>query len=811
LAKKHSHSTYLASSTKELERQVVLVVFNSSLFSFPYEHEYLLQKAKCIKMLQCQHIVPILDMGIEEEQPFVVYEYLPNGSLRSRLKRPSLGRLELKDALTIVSQVGEALAYAHEHNILHGNLKPENILFDANGQSALTDFYLMSGIANLIRDQATEKYAFSYIAPEQFVGICDAKSDQYALGCLTYELITGHVPFAEQSLDSIIRRPHDAQPAPLSESTADLPLSLEAAVFKTLAKDPDKRFFDFSLFLDVIRSFLSPPPAFPLSRSTHSRIKKTISRPTRLKREEDVASPITPNAAHSSSTHQAQALFPALKSSEEAMPKIVNDSLTTEDEMSEEAKAIFLPESQEAALPSSLSENADPTIRLEDREDVASSIIPSAASSSYAPQTLEFFPILGITAGTMPKIVDSSLVSEGEMTKEVRALLLLELQKASFPFSFSGDINPVSKRKDDSPNRSLKTQENNMFSATKFEAIAPLESSPSELGMAVQDTTTFWLTNVFMEQEVDKPHVGAPISSIYEQSEDATEMTPLLARSSVVHGPWTGLIWHGRRRRFGLVLLSLVIITILATYAAFLPFRISQPVRVSRSDTLPHPTQVVTQTYVSLIQTLPTPMPTVQPTTPVRIISPRVPSPTPIPLLPVSLSSYVNNKGIGNAPGQANLDGSGYSYPASQLPQASQITLNAVPYLFSGSATGANDNVVALGQTINFPQGNYQQAFLLVTSTWGSTSGMVTVNYTDGSTSSASLNAPDWLSGPSGVLSTSYRYSSTGIDKSVSYIYSVQIGIDGTKMASSLTLPSTAQPQPNQPSLHVFALTLQHI
>jgi alpha-L-fucosidase len=156
------------------------------------------------------------------------------------------------------------------------------------------------------------------------------------------------------------------------------------------------------------------------------------------------------------------------------------------------------------------------------------------------------------------------------------------------------------------------------------------------------------------------------------------------------------------------------------------------------------------------------------------------------------------------------LDGSGYSFPADRLPQAGQLTLRGVPYLFPGSSSGASDNVVALGQTITIPQGNYQQAFLLVTSTWGSSSGAVTINYTDGSSSSGSLEVPDWLSGPSGILSTSYRYSPTGADQNVSYIYGLQIGIDRTKVVKSLTLPSTAQPGPQQISLHIFALTLQH-
>src|SRR5256885_7066271 len=115
------------------------------------------------------------------------------------------------------------------------------------------------------------------MAPEHFAGICDARSDQYALGCLTYELIAGRVPFAAQSLASMMGHQSSSVLVPLSESVADLPRSLEAAVLKTLAKDPDERFFDFSLFLEIIRSVLSPPPAFPLAHSVHSPRNSNIS------------------------------------------------------------------------------------------------------------------------------------------------------------------------------------------------------------------------------------------------------------------------------------------------------------------------------------------------------------------------------------------------------------------------------------------------------------------------------------------------------------------------------------------------------
>jgi serine/threonine protein kinase len=316
LAKKYSHSTYLASPINpqkghgEPERQVVLTMFSASLFHSKRDCADLLRRAQRIKDCQHPHLQPILDMGIEQGQPFVVQEYLPDGSLRSHLKQIFPDRLPLQNALTIVSQVGQALVYAHERNIIHGNVKPENILFDANGQVVLTGFNLMDRKDAIIRDQAIEEHAFCYMAPEQFAGTYDVRGDQYALGCVAYELITGRVPFATQSLSSMMGQPTNILPAPFSQSVADLSPTLEVAVLKTLAQDPAERFFDFSLFLEVLGTVLSPPPAFPLLRSPSARRGRTISRPIPSVKAETVSSPIRERAAKQSVSQASEIVSP---------------------------------------------------------------------------------------------------------------------------------------------------------------------------------------------------------------------------------------------------------------------------------------------------------------------------------------------------------------------------------------------------------------------------------------------------------------------------------------------------------------------
>ena len=173
------------------------------------------------------------------------------------------------------------------------------------------------------------------------------------------------------------------------------------------------------------------------------------------------------------------------------------------------------------------------------------------------------------------------------------------------------------------------------------------------------------------------------------------------------------------------------------------------------------------------------------------------------------LSSFFNNKGAGSASGKANFDGSGYAYPANQLPASGQQTLNGVPYLFPNYSANANDNVVALGQSITLPQGQYQQASVLTASSYGPTSGTVTIHYTNGSTSTATLNSSDWYSGSSDVINATSRYTPTGTDPHAVHIYASQVAINSSRVAASLTLPNSASPAANTASLHVFALTLQ--
>jgi alpha-L-fucosidase len=177
--------------------------------------------------------------------------------------------------------------------------------------------------------------------------------------------------------------------------------------------------------------------------------------------------------------------------------------------------------------------------------------------------------------------------------------------------------------------------------------------------------------------------------------------------------------------------------------------------------------------------------------------------------VPVSLSVLFDNNGIGVAAGDANVDGPGYGFPAADLPSG-RVTLAGIPYDFPATtAAGQNDNVVALGQAVTVPSGRYQAAYLLVAATYGATEGTATVRYADGSTSTATISAPDWYSGGDGAAGASYRYTPTGTDQHRVGIHPAQVWLDPARVATSITLPTTARPAANVSSMHVFALSMQ--
>ncbi len=230
-------------------REVAIKMMHHTHLGEDHERESFLQEAQFLEVLKHPHILPIYDVGIDEGTPYIIAEFAPNGSLRDRMKSYKPGVVPLEETLTILSQVGQALDYVHQQNIVHRDLKPENILFDARQDALLADF----GIAVFLETTKT-KYVDVigsplYMAPEQFEGFASRRSDQYALACIGYEMLTGSPPFTGQHAVIIGMKHQMEMPVPPRQHNPTIPEYVERALLKAMAKERTERYPDMASFL----------------------------------------------------------------------------------------------------------------------------------------------------------------------------------------------------------------------------------------------------------------------------------------------------------------------------------------------------------------------------------------------------------------------------------------------------------------------------------------------------------------------------------------------------------------------------------
>lgn len=232
------------------------------------ERENFLQEARFLDKLRHQYILPIIDVGFAEDLPYIISEYASGGSLHDHLKRQAGQLLPLEETLRLLKQVGQALEYAHQQNIIHRDLKPANILFNEQGDALLSDFGLAVMLASTsVKLTAHTKGTLAYMAPEQFRGMASKEGDQYALGCLAYELYTGRKVFDATELMALAVQHTTEAPIPPTRYNPQLPSHIEQAILRALAKDRTDRYPSISAFLHALSSMpeeeQSVPPTTP--------------------------------------------------------------------------------------------------------------------------------------------------------------------------------------------------------------------------------------------------------------------------------------------------------------------------------------------------------------------------------------------------------------------------------------------------------------------------------------------------------------------------------------------------------------------
>ncbi|HLY26673.1 MAG TPA: FHA domain-containing serine/threonine-protein kinase [Aggregatilineales bacterium] len=249
-------STVYKALDSQLERPVALKLMHSHLASKPDFQSRFLAEARAIAVLDHPHIIKVFEVAFREGRLFLVMEYIEGGTLRQRLNEHLRERkfLDLREIVSITRQVAQALHYAHEHGIIHRDVKPDNVLLKAvenpatqiSGTGAvLTDFGLAKrvDVVGPITASGELLGTLTYMAPEQFRGgVIDQRCDVYSLGVMLYELVAGMPPFGSTSAFDMILMHTQGEPERLQDLRPDTPPSLVSIIHRCMLKDPDDRF-----------------------------------------------------------------------------------------------------------------------------------------------------------------------------------------------------------------------------------------------------------------------------------------------------------------------------------------------------------------------------------------------------------------------------------------------------------------------------------------------------------------------------------------------------------------------------------------
>jgi len=242
-------TVYKAYDTR-LERHVALKVIRPDVGQGEEMLKRFEREAKALAQLTHPNIVHINDYGEQGGLPYVVMDFLPGGTLKQKLGQP----MAFPEAARLLAPIARALEYAHQQKIIHRDVKPANILLTQSNAPMLSDF----GIAKILESRSkTELTATGagigtpeYMAPEQWLGKAESRTDIYALGIVFYELVTGRRPYtADTPAAILLKHINDPLPSP-RQFVRDLPYQVEQVLNKALAKNPEDRFQTMGEFAD---------------------------------------------------------------------------------------------------------------------------------------------------------------------------------------------------------------------------------------------------------------------------------------------------------------------------------------------------------------------------------------------------------------------------------------------------------------------------------------------------------------------------------------------------------------------------------
>ncbi len=262
-------STVFRAYDRQLERRVAIKILHEHYADDPEYLERFRREARAVAKLSHPNIVTVIDRGDDGGRQYIVFEHVEGENLKELVVRS--GRLPVRAALELALDVANGLAFAHDHGLVHRDVKPQNVLLSREGEVKVTDFGIARSLhmEHGVTQTGTVLGTGEYLAPEQASGKqVSPATDVYSLGVVLWELLAGDVPFVGENFVAVALRHVNEPPPSLRERRPDVTPRLEAAVDRALAKDPGRRFPSMAAFAKELRACLAeaegevaPPPA----------------------------------------------------------------------------------------------------------------------------------------------------------------------------------------------------------------------------------------------------------------------------------------------------------------------------------------------------------------------------------------------------------------------------------------------------------------------------------------------------------------------------------------------------------------------
>jgi tRNA A-37 threonylcarbamoyl transferase component Bud32 len=241
-----------------LDRKVALKVLHQHYTDDDEYVERFKREARSVATLSHPNIVTVIDRGEHEGRQFIVFEYVEGENLKRLIERR--GPAPVSTALELAMQIARGLSFAHQQGLVHRDVKPQNVLMNGDGQAKVTDFGIARSldVKQGMTQTGTVLGTSDYIAPEQAQGQrVDEHTDVYSLGVVLYEMLLNEVPFPGENFVAVAMRHINEEPPSIRAKRPDVPVRVEAAVHRAMAKDPQERFQTMSEFCHELEACLA--------------------------------------------------------------------------------------------------------------------------------------------------------------------------------------------------------------------------------------------------------------------------------------------------------------------------------------------------------------------------------------------------------------------------------------------------------------------------------------------------------------------------------------------------------------------------